>query len=357
MNLLIKSPPVRMALVIAAFTLIGAGCSVKVGPQSPATPPGGGVYKSTDQGRAWQQVVLVSQAANKLVTIAPLGIQRLMLAPLDAKTIYALAGNAGLYRTKDAGDHWEQVFASPVQSLALHPTNSDIIYLASESKILRTANGGQDWQTVYIEPTPKVTIVDLGLVIKTPKTIYAVTNRGVIIRSDNEGASWRQIYFMQQNVLRLYVNQVAPNVLYAAGEGGQLWRSDDGGLNWNELTAILAKQVSLGYQRQFKQFAFLPGLPDGFLYANQQSMYRSPDGGVTWTEVKLVTAPSSISITALVVDPARADDVFYATPLAFYRSTNGGQTWATLPLPASLAPTALVLHPTDGKTIYLGFSH
>lgn len=342
---------------LACLLLLGAGCSVKVSTKGAATPPGGGVYKSTDQGRTWNQVVFVSQVGSKLVTIATLGIQRLLLSPLDAKTIYALAGPSGLWRTTDAGDHWQQVFAGMVQSIALHPTNPDIIYLASESKILRTSNGGQDWQTVYIEPTPKVSIVDLGLVSKTPKIMYAVTNRGVVLRSDSEGASWRQMYFLQQAIVRLYVNQLAPNVLYAAQDSGQLWRTSDGGVNWNELTAVLAKQVSIGYQRQFRQFAFLPGLADGFLYANQQSMYRSTDGGVTWSEVKLVTAPSSISITALAIDPSRVDDVFYATPQAFYRSTNGGQTWATLPLPVGLAPTALALHPTDGKTLYLGFSH
>lgn len=347
-----------LALGLAALILVGAGCSVKVksgGSSGASTTPVGGVYKSDNQGRDWSQVVVVTKTPDKLVTIAALGIKRLIVSPLDAKTIYALAGGSGLYVTKDGGEQWQLVYASNVQSVALHPTNKDVLYVASDNKVLRTENGGQDWKTVYIEPTPQVVIADLDLVVKNPKIVYALTNRGVVIRSDSEGSSWRQLYFFKQTMLRLYVNQGSPSVLYAPQPSGQLWRSNDAGMSWENTTDALNKQLKVGIQ-QFRQFSFLPGKLDAFLYSNQQGMYRSFDGGATWEIVKLVTAPSAVNISALVVNPSRADDIFYATPSAFYRSLNGGVTWATLPLPATLLPGALAMHPTDGKTLYLGFT-
>lgn len=353
-----KSSSALVATCLAASILLGASCGVRLkssGGGNQSATPGGGVYKSQDQGKTWQQVVFVSRNERRTVTIAGLSLQRIVISPVDPNHVYALAGGGGLYETRDGGSTWKQLFDGPVQGFAPHSANREVLYLASGSKILRTANGGQDWQTVYIEPTPKVLITDLDLVAANPKTVYALTNSGVVLRSDSEGTTWRKTYFFKQTAVRLYVNQRAERVVYIALPTGSLWRSGDGGDTWTDASLGIREQLKVPV-RPFRALAFLPGHSDAVLYANQQGLYRSPDGGVTWEEVKIVTAPAAISITALAVNPKRAEDIYYATAAAFYHSANGGGTWSTLPLPTQLLPGALAAHPADGKTIYLGFT-
>ncbi len=350
----------RLSLILGmGVLLMGAGCGVRLktgdGATDSAAPVGGGVYKSDDQGKTWQQVVFVSQDEKRTVTIAPLSVQRMLTSPVDPNHVYALSGAGGLYETRDAGGQWLQVYSGSVQSLAPHPVNRDILYLASGNQILRTSDAGQEWKTVYIEPTPKVGLIDVVVVNSNPKMVYAITNRGLLLRSDNEGVTWRQIYFFKQIAQRLYLNQRDARVLYVALPGGALWRSGDSGITWTEISLTIREQLKVG-QRPFRAFEFTPESADSFLFATQHGLFRTTDGGVTWQEVKIVTAPSAISITALSVNPKRAADIYYATAAAFYHSSNGGVTWSTLALPAQLVPGALVAHPVDGKTLYLGFT-
>lgn len=343
--------------VAAAALSIGASCgvSVKPGGGGGGGPIGGGVYKSVDQGKTWEQVVFVERTEKRTVTIAEFGIQRLFISPVDSTHIFAMAGGNGLYESRDSGSNWKKIYDGPVQGLALHPTIGDVIYAASHNQILRSTDAGAQWSTVYIDPTPQVVISDITIVASAPKTLYAVSSKGVLIRSDNEGVSWRKPFIFKQAPARVFVNQAVPRILYLATVAGSVWRSNDGGETWTDITLALREQLKVPI-RQFRALEFVPARNDAILYANQQGLYRTYDGGVTWEEIKIVTAPAAINISALVVNPKRADDIYYATAAAFYHSGNGGTTWSTLPLPAALIPSAISHHPSDGKTLYLGFA-
>jgi len=165
---------------------------------------GGGVYKSTDNGKTWRQ----------LSGGLPDGIiqANLAIAPSSSKRIFAsIALGSGLviYRSDDGGDHWTKITtdARPagrigggdLAVLRVDPANPDVVYSASVVawkssdggktwSAFRGAPGGDDYQNVWINPHNSDTIL-LG------------SDQGAII-TVNGGRSWSSWY--NQPTAQLY---------------------------------------------------------------------------------------------------------------------------------------------------------
>jgi photosystem II stability/assembly factor-like uncharacterized protein len=341
-------------LIIVVMVLGGASCGLRI----KTATPNGGVYRTTDAGKTWQQVVYVGQVKDKAVTIANLDIKQLYVSPLDNKLIYAVAGREGVYESTDAGANWHRFFNTlVVEDMVLNPQTRDIMYLAAENRILRTTNGGKDWQGVYLESTSDVIITTLAIDKVNPKVLYAGTSNGSLLKSIDSGNSWQQVHFFKfkQRLTKVAVQSEDGRIIYVAQPAGNLWRTADGGQNWIEVSQALRDKLKVA-SGAYRALALIPGVKDALLYATQYGMFRSVDGGQNWTEVKLVTPPNSVAIASLVINPARNQDIFYVAPAAFYRSTDGGASWETLPLPADRKPSSLVISGSDAKTLYLSFT-
>jgi uncharacterized protein (TIGR03437 family) len=140
---------------------IGPVESIAIDPISPATVYIGtsqGVYKSIDGGVSW------AFAGSGLPIFfppsgAPVRIVRIAISRSSPTTLYALADNATIFRTNNAGSSWFQlntpVIGPPTISaflflpLAVAPDNSDIVYVGSRSVgLFRSVDGGINWNTI-----------------------------------------------------------------------------------------------------------------------------------------------------------------------------------------------------------------
>jgi photosystem II stability/assembly factor-like uncharacterized protein len=124
-----------------------------------------GIYRSNDGGATWQQVLFHDEDT---------GAIDLAMAPGDPKTLYAAllqtrrppwsiyapskGPGTGLYRSRDGGDHWEQLTGHGLPSeelgrmgIAFAPSNPRRIYLIADAKeggLYRSDDGGENWQRV-----------------------------------------------------------------------------------------------------------------------------------------------------------------------------------------------------------------
>ena len=124
-----------------------------------------GVYRSEDGGRTWKRVLFHDENT---------GAIDLAFEPGDVRTIYAAlwqtrrppwsiyapsnGPGSGLYRSKDGGDHWEQLTGKGLPSeglgrigIAFAPSNPRRIYLIVDAKdggLYRSDDGGLNWQRV-----------------------------------------------------------------------------------------------------------------------------------------------------------------------------------------------------------------
>ena len=147
---------------------------------------GGGVFKSTDNGKSWTQLKggLPDNIIQANIAIAPSAPNRLFAS-------LALSPGLVIYRSDDAGETWTRITTDPrpagrigggdLAVLRVDPKNPDVVYSASVVSwksvdggktwtAFRGAPGGDDYQNVWINPNNSAVIIlgsDQGAVITT----------------------------------------------------------------------------------------------------------------------------------------------------------------------------------------------
>jgi len=118
-----------------------------------------GVSKSEDHGHSWR---LVNNG------IADYGIFSLAVDRKNPDTVYA-ATEAGLCKSIDAAEHWQLLpdtgrkdlritgeKGRSIRSVAVDPTNGNIIYAASPGgKVFKSMDGGATWKVAYEKQTAR----------------------------------------------------------------------------------------------------------------------------------------------------------------------------------------------------------
>jgi photosystem II stability/assembly factor-like uncharacterized protein len=260
---------------------------------------GDGVYKSEDGGRSWTNVGLKSSEH----------IGRVVIDPKDSDTVYVAAqgplwapgGDRGLYKTTDGGKTWNQVLKisenSGVSDVVLDPRDSDVIVATSyqrrrsfaafidggpECAIHRSTDGGKTWKKVTTGlPDEQLGRIGLAISPVQPDVLYAnveaANRKGGIFRSTDNGVTWEKradynagsmyygdIYADPKNVDRIYI----PDVIFQV--------SDDGGKTMH----------SLGQRNMHVDNHIIwvdPSNTNHMMVGNDGGLYRSFDRAATWT--------------------------------------------------------------------------
>jgi hypothetical protein len=130
----------------------------------------GGIYRSFDGGRRWEQVATFGQGLIFTPTF--------FLVEEDSGWVYSGSGGSesGIWRSKDSGDSWtplnpEVLGGQPVSFIA-QVTNSRTLYATSRSgTIYKSYNLGEDW-FLTSDATTDSTDLNGGLLISSLDTNY-----------------------------------------------------------------------------------------------------------------------------------------------------------------------------------------
>ena len=338
---------ISILLVLLILPLLGAGCGLS----SNATD--GGIYRSLDQGKNWEQKVFVGQGKEGVVTIANVNVSKLISREAD-NMLWAVAGSDGIFSSVNNSDSWRQIFKQPTKTMVLHPTNPAIFYAASGNKIWRTVDSGVKWESVYIDVTPDSYITDLAVTASQSEMVYATTSRGAVIRGLDNGTRFEQIYFFRekQPISKLLILGTKP-IMYLAAGNGVLWRSSDLGTKWEAVSDKFFDKNKIA-SAEFKNIIQL-GAGDELLYATAYGLFKVSEQGRAWKILPLLTPPRSVNISALQASPSSSLEIYYTAAGTLYHSRDLGRTWQTLSLPSTRKPTLLLIK-SDNKTLYIGFS-
>lgn len=243
-----------------------------------------------------------------------------------------------------------------VNSIAVHPTNSDVVYLGSAGGgVWKTTDGGSHWTPITDQEISLGIGSSHALAIDPnhPNTIYAGTSswsllspadasqsRG-ILKSTDGGASWIRLgtgfpsgnvgnaaqLFLGRNIATIIVDPADSNVLYlAAGRAGDaiaggVFRSLDGGLNWTQgvgTEGMRVESLVLDYSSPAASRVL-------YAAAFTQGILKSTDGGQNWTSVLTPTTPivataapggffkAMVALAPVANPPHAAGPVVYAT--------------------------------------------
>jgi photosystem II stability/assembly factor-like uncharacterized protein len=245
--------------------------------------------------------------------VAPLAARSLLIDLAWAGERVFAAGERGhvLY-SGDRGASWTQVQVPGSANLtAVHFANATHgCAVGHVETILCTHDGGASWKLVHFAPENTQPLLDVWLADEMRG--LAVGAYGVIYATVDGGAVWSQQPFepapladapavqdeeddMEVDLgFEFHLNAIArgPGTrLYLGAEAGRLFRSDDDGASWRELPSP--------YDGSFHGVLPLDG--DALLaFGLRGNLFRSEDGGMKWTAIETGT-------TALLNSGARLD--------------------------------------------------
>lgn len=287
----------------------------------------GGVFKSQDGGQSWKL----------LKPTAGLSVRSVALAPSDPKIILAGTSNNddklnGVFRSTDGGQSWERI--SPegdkeirnIESIAVHPTDPNIVYIGTWHLPWKTTDGGRTWKQTGYKAAGMIDDSDIfGISINRddPETVYMNACSG-IYRSTNGGQKWTKlpgIPFSARRTYALLPHPTNPNVIFAGTSQG-LWRSTDGGMRWRLLTS---KNVVV------RAIAAHPDKPDRIIIGTDDfGVLASNDLGEQFTEAN--RGFINRHILAILPDIAERGRILISVfhdgaAGGVFLSTDGGQSW------------------------------
>jgi photosystem II stability/assembly factor-like uncharacterized protein len=128
------------------------------------------LYRSADGGATWTRIDAGLPADG--------GIQKVLVSPVDSRTLYAADGGL-LFRSTDTGVHWEPVAATPqygsFTDLVAAPDGT--LYAATSNAGVYTSRDGVSWTRVN-GGLASFDVDGLALAPAHPDTLYAATASG-----------------------------------------------------------------------------------------------------------------------------------------------------------------------------------
>src|SRR5215217_3599955 len=277
---------------------------------------GGGLWKTTDGGENWAPVTdgQLGSSSVGAVAVSESNPDILFIGMGESCIRGNIMPGDVVYKSADAGKTWTHVGFSGSQAISkirIHPTNPDIVYVASFGKygaasdergIFKSTDGGKTWKKTLFR-NDKTGAIDIAIDRKTPNVMFA--------------ALWEAYRVEYQ--------------MSSGGPGSGLFKSTDGGDTWKEITrspglpAGVVGRIGIA----------VSGADSNRVYALVESaaggLYVSDDGGGSW---KLINENRSVRqrafyYTHVTADPANKDTVYLLNTSAF-RSTDGGKTLTSI---------------------------
>ncbi len=243
---------------------------------------GNGIYKSTDGGETWTHMGLPNSERISQIVVSPKSSDTVFVCVPGP--LWSDSPDRGLYKTSDGGKTWKQVLkgsnlSTGCSSVALDPSDSNIVFAGlwdfrrkgweyrsggsgpdqpSGSGLLHSADGGSTWTEITPESNkgfPKKPYGRLALAIapSNAKRVYVFVESpdSALFVSDDGGLTWdkrdksnwmvwRPFYFANlivdpKNPDRVFKTDGAhpgnPQNVFAGDDGG-MWYSYNGGAKW-----------------------------------------------------------------------------------------------------------------------------
>lgn len=244
-----------------------------------------------------------------------------------------------------------------IVSIALHPTNANILYVATNDAVYKTRDGGRLWERFPSFSARRVTTVAIDP--QLPATIYAGTMGDAVYKSPDGGQHWlphnvglkEHVSFVNQFVFHPALSEK----IYAATTVGAFY-TKDAGREWEERMNGM-KEVHI-----VTSIAIDPKDPTILYGGTTGGIYRSDDAAMSWKKVNTGLIPESelmasmaLGVNAIEVDRTNPDVVYAGTTKGLFRTANKGVAWARIgqSLPEPFV-SSIVIHPTQPSVIYIG---
>ncbi len=384
-----------------------------------------GAYKSTDGGASWSELRGFPNIGGYDIELDPVAPSVVYAAGMGAATVpdwvmaggYALTDPSGVYKSTDSGQTWRQLLttSNECRAIRIHPANHNLLVASALSDgFFVSTDGGANWtgasegldtrnltslwsagDKVYAgtqgfgvyagdidaangnvtwvaarsnKPIPDVHSIRVQVDPSNSKRIYVGSNPGGLFRSDDGGNSWFDKNFLTPSVVvddpkrqgyyTFAINPADPNEVWVGTWGKGVYKSYDG-QDFN-IGASGGDRILFG--KHIDALLFHPTL--GLLAATEEGVFRTGDGGSTWKtfsdglgtpQIRTLNADSDgtvyVGTAGYELYSRRPSDPEWTQVNAF---GNWGTLWPTWNNRPMYHFFTLLFHPTDSAVIYFG---
>lgn len=306
---------------------------------------GYGVWKTEDGGKTWATAGLEKSRH----------VPRLRVHPTDYNTVYAAVlgdiykptKDRGIYKSTDGGKNWKQVLFVNEQAgavdLTFDPNNPRILYASTwhaqrtpyslisggdGSALWKSMDSGETWTEISKNdgfPTDTLGIIGVAVSPKNSEKVWAIVenkDKGGLYRSENGGKTWslvneeRKIRQRAWYYTRVYADTQDEDVVYVLNVNYH--KSTDGGKTFNTFNAPHGDHHDLWISPENSQ---------RMIIGDDGGAQISYDGGETWS-------------------------TYYNQPTAqFYRVTTDNSFPYRIYVAQQDNSTLRIEHRSDGRTI------
>jgi len=366
------SKKISLFILLPLLGLSLSACTFSLGSSSSATSAGpdlGGVFLSTDGGINFKQQVAVPSVSGMPGSISSIDVNSLALDPSESTAIYLASDNQGLFYSYNITTGWNEVSSFPkitVTNVAVNPDNKCDIYATFTNRLYRSVDCTRTWKQIYLDSDAQAVFTTFVIDFFNPSNLYLGTSNGDILKSIDGGTSWRVLKRLENPIAKLVLSPRDSRQVYVATQNAELYtflsntntnpktsaniEANFALDNWTDLNKVL-KDLAIG--SSFRDLTIVPS--DGSIFlATDGVIVKSPDHGITWQKLNLLPSDKDGIIRTIAVNPLNAKQLYYATNLTFFRSVDGGATWSNKKLPTSRGASVILIDYKNPNNIYLG---
>jgi len=275
------------------------------GLQRPDLSVGDGMYKSVDAGKTWEHIGLSEGLQIGAISVDPKNEDRVFVAVLGHP--YGPNKERGVYRTTDGGKKWEQVLFIDENTGAIQvtidPVDPNIVYAdmfagrlapwengewaGPRSGLYKSIDGGNTWKQLKTGlPATDDGLDRIGFCIAPSEhnRLYAVVSAkeksGGFYRSNDGGESWTKLsgdmrlWDRGTDFAEVKVDPKNADIVYDANV--VVWKSLDGGKTWSGWKGAPGGD-------DYHRLWINPQNPDIILLSSDQGAGVTVNGGITWS--------------------------------------------------------------------------
>lgn len=286
----------------------------------------------------------------------------------DILTYYMGITGGGLWKTEDAGQHWNNISdgyfkTGSVGAVEVAESDPNIVYCGMGEHaprgvmthhgdgVYKSMDAGKTWKQIGLEKTQHIA----GIIIhpSDPNTVfvaaqgalYSPSEQRGLYKTTDGGDTWKPVLYVNDKTgcADISIDKNNPLIMYAAmwehgrkpwkvisgGPGSGLYKSVDGGETWNKVHNGLPDElgkmaVSVCQSNPDKVYALVESDSD----KEQGGLFVSNNAGKNWNRVskdhRLIQR--AWYYTEVFADPQN-ENMVYVLSAPCLRSFDGGKTW------------------------------